>query len=148
MFNLQSCSFSTQKESNIDCKFDARTHYLLWLHYRTIYGTSQYFICHIWPCMISKNFVIENENYTVFRHCNFLFERCLVSRKSYMIVVWLSRAHTNNIWPGMITKNHVWPSVTTKNLIWWAARKDMQWRQLKIYDFSVESHDCCENNGN
>ena len=64
----------------------------------------------------------ENEKYTVFLLWIFFYDPCLISRKSYMILVWLLRNHTNHIWPCMITRNHIWPSITTRNYIWWATQ--------------------------
>ena len=61
---------------------------------------------------------IENQNYTVFSLWNFLYDPCMISRKSYMVLVWLPRVHTNHIWPSMITKTHIWPSTKSKKVVW------------------------------
>ena len=53
-----------------------------------------------------------------FYSLNFLYDPCMISRKSYMVLVWLPRIHTNHIWPSMITKNHIWPSTKSKKVVW------------------------------
>ena len=68
----------------------------------------------------------ENENYTIFRLLIFFYDPCMISRKSYMILVWLLRNHTNHIWPCMNTRNHIWRSMTTRNFVWWATRATAQ----------------------
>ena len=40
----------------------------------------------------------ENERYTVFRLWIFLYDPCMISTKSYMILVWLLRNHTNHLY--------------------------------------------------
>ena len=124
MFRLQSYSFSAHKESNADwnCsikinkssdeliwKFVAPVNFLsviydlVWFH-RNIFATS-----------------IENENHTVSLHWN-IFLTCMISRKLYMILVWLKSIHRKHIWPSIITKNHIWPSNKLKKVVWSVTR--------------------------
>ena len=81
---------------------------------------------------------IENHNYPVFSPWNVLYNSCMISRKSYIVLVWLPRIHTNHIWPSMITKNHIWPSMITKNHIWPSTKsKKFVWsltRDCKVTD--------------
>ena len=67
----------------------------------------------------------ENERYTAFRLWIFLYDPCMISRKSYMILVWLLGNHSNHICPCMNTRNPIWPSMTTKNSVWWATRVEL-----------------------
>ena len=105
----------------MDCKCDIKIQKVLWLHYTGICGTSQCIMCHIWPCMISKKFFqlqwkIKIIQFLVFEI--FLYDSCMISRKSNMVLVWLPRIHTKHIWPSMITKNHIWPSTKSKKVVW------------------------------
>ena len=91
-----------------------RNQSMFYVSYMTLYDFQEIF----WT---SK----ENERYTVFRLWIFLYDPCMISRKSYMILVRLLRNHTNHIWTCMNTRNHIWPSMTTKNCVWWATRERM-----------------------
>ena len=74
---------------------------------------------------------MENQNYTFFSLWIFSYDPCMISRKSYMVLVWLPRIHTNHIWPGMITKNHIWPSTKSKKVIWWLTRVNKKYQHLE-----------------
>ena len=84
---------------------------MFYLSYTTLYDFQEIF---------SKS--KENEKYTVLRLWIFLYDPYMISRKSYMILVWQLRNHTNHIWPCMNIRNHIWPSMTTKNFVLWATR--------------------------
>ena len=78
-------------------------------------------MCHTWPCMKSKKLFqlqwkIKFIQFLVFEL--FLYDPCMISRKSYMVLVWLPRIHTTHIWPSMITKNHIWPSTKSMKVVW------------------------------
>ena len=92
------------------------------LNFTRICGTSQCFLFHIKTCMKISSSSMENEVYTLFRLSNFLNDPCLTSRKSYAILVWLPRVHTNHVRPGMVTRNHIWPCMTTKKFVWQPTR--------------------------
>ena len=80
---------------------------MFYVSYMTLYDFQE--------CFLTS---IENQIYTVFSLWNFLYDPCIISRKSYMVFVWLPRIQTNHIWPGMITKNHIWPSTKSKIVVW------------------------------
>ena len=87
-----------------------------------------------------RNFFNVNRkpNYTVFRPWKILYDPCMISRKSHMILVWLPRVHTNHVWPSMIAKNHIWPSMTINNFVWWANRDNV--RLYLAWHFYQPSH--------
>ena len=106
----------------------------------TLYGNlrnqSMFYVSYMTLYDFQENFSTskENERYTVFRLWVFLYDPCMISRKSFMILVWLLRNHANHIWTCMITGNYIWPSMTTKNCVWWATRVVHFWFTfLKMY---------------
>ena len=90
----------------------------------TLYGNlwhqSMYYLSYMTLHDIQEIFStsMENQNYTVFRLWFFLYDLCMISRKSYMVLVSQPRIHTNHIRPGMITRNHIWPSTKSKKVVW------------------------------
>ena len=88
--------------------------------YENLWQKSMFYVSYMTLYDFQENFSIsiENQNYTIFSIWNFLHDSCLISRKSYMVLLWLLRIHTNHIWPSMITKNHIWPSTKSKKVMW------------------------------
>ena len=88
--------------------------------YENLWHQSLYYVSYMTLYEIQEIFStsMENQNYTVFSLWTFLYDPCMISRKSYMVLLWLPRNHTNHIWPSMITKNHIWPSTKSKKVVW------------------------------
>ena len=96
--------------------------------YENFWHQSRSYMCHIWPCMISKKFFQLQRKIKIMQ---FLISEifCLILvwflRKSYMVLVWVPRIHTNYIWPSIITKNHIWPSTKSKKVVWSLTRDNV-----------------------
>ena len=88
--------------------------------YKNLWHHSMYYVSYMTVYEIQEFFstLRENQIYTVFSLWTFLDDPCMISRKPYMVLVWLPRIHTNHIWPSMITKNHIWPSTKSKRVVW------------------------------
>ena len=95
--------------------------------YENLWHQSMYYVSYMTLYEIQKLFStsMQNQNYTVFSLWIFLYDSCMISRKSYMVLVWLPRIHTNHIWPSIITKNHIWPSTKSKKVVWSLTREFM-----------------------
>ena len=93
--------------------------------YENLWHQSMYYVSYMTLYEIQEIFPtsMENQSYTVFSHWTFLYDPCMTYRKSYMVLVWLPRIHTNHIWPSMITKNHIWPSTKSKKVVWSLTRE-------------------------
>ena len=90
--------------------------YMTWFDFQEIFSTS-----------------VGNQNYTVLSLWKFFYDPCMISRKPYMVLVWLPRIHTNHIWPIMITKNHIWTNTKSKKLYdCWPVFKREQYFPEKI----------------
>ena len=104
--------------------------------YENLWHQSMYYVSYMTLYEIQEIFStsMENQNYTVFSLWMFLYDPCMISRKSYMVLVWLPRIHTNHIWLSMITKNHIWPSTKSKKVVWSLTREGRQ-PKIEIYFF-------------
>ena len=93
--------------------------------YENLWHHSMYYVSYMTLYDIQEIFStsMENQNYTIFSLWIFLYDPCMICGKSYMVLVWLPRIHTNHIWPSMITKNHIWPSTKSKKIVWSLTRE-------------------------
>ena len=134
IFNLQCYSLQLfWRESNVECKCDIIIFYVLWLYYTVNYGTNQ--------CVIYDQHQKRMKNIQLLGLKFFFYDPCMISRKTYKILVWLLRNHKNHKWPCMNTRNHIWPSMNIKNCVWWAIRVIKSWRLVQlinwiVYDYS------------